>query len=284
MHTESHITINAGIPPISADLEVFYSGEEHCLPNHSWGPMVRDHYVLHWVTSGGGLFVSGNFRVELNAGSCFLICPGAKTYYRADAAAPWHYSWVGFNGLKAGAVVAAVGFSPENPIAKHVGDKSKLQQYFTLLVQAESMTETSREFCRLSALYGIFAELSGTDSGKINPAAGTREAYIRRIMEYIERNYAKDTISAVDLARHVGIDRSHLARIFRQTMNTSPTGYLISFRIRKACELLTSRPDLSIKEIAYSVGYRDPLFFSRIFRQHKGLPPVEYRQRRLGGK
>ena len=57
--------------------------------------------------------------------------------------------------------------------------------------------------------------------------------------------------------------------------------YLTELRIQKACELLDNS-DLRIAEIASRVGYDDKLYFSRIFRQHTGLPPTAYRTLNIG--
>ena len=53
--------------------------------------------------------------------------------------------------------------------------------------------------------------------------------------------------------------------------------YLTSLRIIKAEELLKNS-DISIKEICFEVGYRDPNYFSRIFKKNIGITPTEFRE------
>ena len=64
-------------------------------------------------------------------------------------------------------------------------------------------------------------------------------------------------------------------RIFVQHLALSPNEYLTQYRINQACVLLRSSP-LSIGEIAGSVGFEDQLYFSRVFKKIKGVPPSHY--------
>jgi Transcriptional regulator containing an amidase domain and an AraC-type DNA-binding HTH domain len=79
------------------------------------------------------------------------------------------------------------------------------------------------------------------------------------------------------VARHVGICRSRLYRAFEEYMNTSPTKYLTRFRMRQAC-LLLEKTELSVKAVAFSVGFEDPLYFSRRFREVIGRAPSAYKE------
>jgi YesN/AraC family two-component response regulator len=90
-------------------------------------------------------------------------------------------------------------------------------------------------------------------------------------------NYSrKMTIS--ELARSIGLDRSYLGSIFKEQLSTSLQNYLKNYRMDKACELMKNET-LSIGDISRSVGYDDPLLFSKLFRKCKGVSPREYRRR-----
>ena len=60
-------------------------------------------------------------------------------------------------------------------------------------------------------------------------------------------------------------------------MGISPQKYLINFRLNQACKLMKNT-ELSIAEISRSVGYQDPLYFSKLFKKEKGLSPSKYRK------
>ena len=56
----------------------------------------------------------------------------------------------------------------------------------------------------------------------------------------------------------------------------SPKEHIISIKTERACDLLKTT-DLSVKEISYSLGFSDPLYFSRFFKAETGLSPTEYK-------
>ena len=85
----------------NVNLAIFSSGLQSCPPKHSWGPGVRDHYLLHLIVSGKGQYVCNGKTYNVKAGEMFLIKPSQVVHYVADANDPWEYYWVGFNGTEA---------------------------------------------------------------------------------------------------------------------------------------------------------------------------------------
>jgi AraC-like DNA-binding protein len=93
-------------------------------------------------------------------------------------------------------------------------------------------------------------------------------------IKYIQFNYSHD-ISIDDVAKSVGVSRSHLYRVFMLNVGQSPIDYLTEYRINEACKLLRAG-NLSIAEVAISVGFFDQFYFSRVFKRAKGVPPSKY--------
>ena len=102
------------------------------------------------------------------------------------------------------------------------------------------------------------------------------EVYAVKAAEYAQNNYAHG-ITVTDMAAHVGISRSWLYKDFCRHFHISPFAYLQGLRIDRGKALLTNTK-LSVKEIALSVGFDDPLYFSRAFKKETGISPVSYRQ------
>lgn len=95
---------------------LYQCGFQHCAPLHSFGPAIRDHYLIHCVLSGKGTFQVGERKFPLSAGQGFLIHPDISTTYTADATDPWYYCWVGFGGDGCAAIMSQCGLSLEQPI------------------------------------------------------------------------------------------------------------------------------------------------------------------------
>ena len=82
------------------DLVVYHVGAEKCEPGHFWSG-VRDHFLIHYVLSGKGIFTFDGSTYQLSGGQGFLICPNILSFYQADLDEPWEYCWVGFHGRQA---------------------------------------------------------------------------------------------------------------------------------------------------------------------------------------
>lgn len=99
----------------SSGVYIHQVGSEVCMPGHSFGPAIRDHYLIHCILNGEGTFTVGKRKYQLYQGEGFLIVPGVLTHYQADQANPWKYCWVGFNGTDAKSICSQCGISLENP-------------------------------------------------------------------------------------------------------------------------------------------------------------------------
>lgn len=80
------------------------------------------------------------------------------------------------------------------------------------------------------------------------------------------------------LAEEVHLSRSQLVRAFDAALGLSPMAYLRAARVEQMARLLETT-DLSIAAVARSVGWTDPNYASRCFRNHAGVPPTEFRRR-----
>ena len=76
------------------DLSLSFYGYEECTPSYSFGPAIRDTYVLHYITKGQGTFHYKGKIVDLKEGDFFLLKPEELTFYQADSKEPWALSLI----------------------------------------------------------------------------------------------------------------------------------------------------------------------------------------------
>lgn len=107
-------------------------------------------------------------------------------------------------------------------------------------------------------------------------ADSLRLDFVGRCMSYIHDHILED-LTVEQLAAAVFVSPSHLARSFRQRTGMPPLSYIRSCRVNLARHALITT-DENIEEIAVSAGFRDPKYFSRVFKMETGLCPREYRQ------
>lgn len=261
---------------MASDLIMYQWGEEQCKPSHFYGPAVRDHYLIHYILDGKGRYEEGKNRYILQRGQGFLICPDVLTYYQADEEEPWHYVWVGFNGLQAQSYLSQCGLSRERPILNY-DCQDEIQWCFKKMMESKQYS-WGRENYLLGYLHLLFSYLIQEAHRQGHEILREEEGvfYIKRAIDFIEKNYSRK-MKIQDMADHIGLHRSYLYTLFKQELHRSPQEYLIQFRINKACELM-KKEELPIGYIAHSVGYEDPLLFSKVFKKVMGKSPSQYRQ------
>lgn len=98
-----------------------------------------------------------------------------------------------------------------------------------------------------------------------------RTALVSAATYYLEAHYNED-LPLGALADTLHVSAAYLSRTFKALQGESPSNYLMKLRLRRARDLLAQN-QLTIAEVARSVGYQDPYYFSKLFKRHFGTAP-----------
>lgn len=101
---------------------------------------------------------------------------------------------------------------------------------------------------------------------------------VKQTLRYIQNHY-REQVTLDSLAEQFNYSSRHLSMQFKRKTGYSPIDYLIQTRLAKARTLLV-RSDATLGEIAAEVGYSDVYYFSRIFKKHVGISPIQYQRNR----
>lgn len=107
-------------------------------------------------------------------------------------------------------------------------------------------------------------------------ASSRYEDVVSEVIHYIEDNYAQEELSLNLLASHVNFSPNHLSMIFSQQTGQTLIRYLTNYRMNRAKELLRCSSKKS-SVISMEVGYKDPHYFSYLFKKTQGMTPTQYR-------
>lgn len=102
--------------------------------------------------------------------------------------------------------------------------------------------------------------------------------FIRRVKKAIEENFHRDTFSVKELSEMMDMEYVTFYRKFKAIMNENAKKAIQDRRLRKAKELLIREPSRRIREIAFEVGFSDPGYFSKTFREAVKMTPKEFRE------
>lgn len=235
---------------------------------HKWGPGVRDIYALHYIAGGKGVLETRHGVFPLKAGESFILYPHTEVYYYPDPQDPWVYVWIEFTGDEARHLLDKTGFVPDKPVVP-VSPVNLLPHFPIVEIAGGAPFEKIRAEARLRLLLSYYMEYFPAEY-----SIRTTD-YVELAKAYIETNYWKTTLTVSDIVNAVRLERSYLFRLFKNATGMPISSYLIAFRVRRACELMKTS-ELSIKSIAFSVGYGDQLYFSKVFKKATSLTPTEY--------
>ena len=257
------------------DLNLYQFGWERTEPLHSYGPHARNHYLFHYVIAGRGVLYANDESYAIEAGHGFLIVPGVPTTYIADEKDPWEYTWIEFDGLRAGESLGLAGISGRQPVYTPLNrEAGRLlqEQMLTIVNHAEAspIHQIGQGFLFLDQLVQSSAGRRQQSQRRL------RDFYMKEALSFIEQNYQRD-ISIEEIAAFCGLNRSYFGKVFRDTMGESPQAFLLHYRMARAAQML-KETTLPVGTIAGMVSYANQLHFSRAFKAVYGMAPRTYRQ------
>lgn len=256
------------------DLYMKYCGMEECAPNYTYGPAIRDNYLIHFCLAGKGKYHCNNKSYEINKGDVFLIMPGDVTFYQADEDDPWTYAWIGFDGKKAELYLKRCNLGEEG-LVSHVGDVDDIRKT-VIEILAHYKLSYSNEMYIQGKLFLLLSNLAKFSNIPYNSEGENDNAYVQKAIEYIQNNYQND-VAIQSIADFIGLNRSYLSTLFKKHIKQTPQEFLKHYRLFQAKDFLINT-ELPINYISYSCGYGSHMSFSKAFRSYFGMGPREYRK------
>ena len=245
--------------------------EEKCAPGHFWGMGIRPHYIIHYVVSGKGYLHCEGRDYTIGEGQIFVTFPWTVIKYEADRKDPWHYSWINFYGSEAEEIFSKLGISIQNPVFSMKNGDEVLEIMRKMPTERGADLEQNLNFSAL--LYNFMSLLLKNAESQEHG----ENIYLTAAKRYIRSHYFED-ITVEKIASYVGISRKYLFAIFKNYLGVSPKDYIVNYRIKRAAEFLDDE-SLRVGNIAYSVGYTDPLTFSKMFKKQTGKSPGKWKNK-----
>lgn len=257
--------------------EPFHIVDRYC--NSSWfvPDEVWNTHNLMLVEGGNGIAIADGVRHELKAGVFLYHSPSQSFGYETSLTNPLHVYGINFHlaqlSIDSNSCHSSMlGCLPlENYCVLNNPD-----QFYRLFAELAAYWESSHQQnslkCR-SMLMNIIHELILYFQSNTRTS---REQYIiDTVSVYIEKNYYKK-ITLESLATLTDLNPTYFGYVFKSCMNITPIEYLNQIRILAATKLL--QEGSSISEAAFSTGFNDPFYFSKVFKKIKGISPREFKK------
>jgi AraC-like DNA-binding protein len=266
-HAPSPLDRMGGIVPIRI-------GHNLAKPNYRIGPRFIVYYSFHFVLSGNVTYCWDEHQVTLSPGDLFCLFPHHihEYFVHAQAVEPLRMFWIAIEGKQLPTLVKRLGLSAGSPYINSLFDAALESQLFELIALWKK-DEHQDDLRLTSGLYRLFSNML-VNYVPIKQVKST-EDWIKRSLEYMKLYYSEG-ISVSDVAKYVGIHRTHFSNIFHQKVGVRPHQYLTELVMSKAMNSILETK-LSVTQIALSLGYSDLYAFTHAFKNYFGQSPNYYR-------
>jgi AraC family transcriptional regulator of arabinose operon len=264
------VVVDALARPVTRRLVVTDAGYFPVAAGHARSREAGAHedIVLVCVAGAGSVHVDGA-EFAVTPGCAVLLPRGLPHSYRAVAGDPWTIWWAHLRGSDVPELAAATGAGASRPVLVLRQSDRAVALLDEIVGHLERGHGPAHLIGATGAAWKLFTQLA-TD--QLLPERGDP---VERAMAYLA-DRLDSPVRVDDLASLVGVSSSHLGALFRRATGGGVLAYQTSLRMTRARSLL-DRTGMPVAEVARTVGYDDPLYFSRHFRDRHGVSPTEYR-------
>lgn len=246
-------------------------------------PRGRLDYQLLYVATGKAHFFFDGKEEIVHAGHMVLYPPCEPQRYTYYASERPEVFWVHFTGYDVKNILEYYSLSPKQHIY-YTGTSPEYKTLFRQMILELQMCRPLYEDMLATHLNHIFLLMNRQIQEGHMPSRDTPEE-VELALSYFNEHYNTPiSIEAYAESRHVST--SGFIRTFKQYVqyvHMTPMQYILSVRIANAQRLL-EHTSYNVTEIASIVGYDNPLYFSRIFKQQTGASPAKYRKEFIENK
>ncbi len=125
----------------------------------------------------------------------------------------------------------------------------------------------------ISMFYGILSHISNIENSAYSEKS--KFEIIEPAIKYLNKNIFKTTFKVDSLPAICGISDTYFRKIFIAKYGTTPQKYVVSKRLSHARTIIDIGHIKSVSKLALTVGYKDPLYFSKAFKKKYGISPSE---------
>ncbi|PQJ79598.1 AraC family transcriptional regulator [Polaribacter porphyrae] len=233
-------------------------------------------YIFIYCTKGKGEIYSDGTKNLISPNQFFIIPKNVKHEYRADESDPWSIYWFHFKGDIAEKLYNRYKLTNTENYKNVPFSIEKINQFEKIFnLFSLNNLENHIEYSNLLSLSFISSFIYYDFKSDINLV--NKESIIDDIKNYLLQNLGK-SLNLNEIADKFNYSKSYLHTKFKKNTGYSIMVFFNLKKTQKACEYL-NYTDLSIKEISFKVGFEDPLYFSRIFKNFMGESPRYYRKK-----
>ena len=229
--------------------------------------ITKSTYIMYLVTSGSGTLCYTQRSYALKQGDIFFTFPASPFAIEVDADG-LEYIYISFLGIRAGKILDELGINSGNCILEDYGF---LESFWRQALGIA--TQNNLDMLSESVLLYTLSVIShrGQQEEKLSAAADN----LLKIKKYIDDNFTMLDLSLEKICTVYPYNKKYLSGALRELLHVGFSEYLRTLRLQHA-HMLMNEGLSNVKDIALLSGFKDPLYFSKVFKNATRLSPKEY--------
>lgn len=241
--------------------------------DHDFKRKAEPFTVIIFCTAGSGYYEYKNKVWEIKAGDILYCWHGTQHHYWADKNNPWTIFWLHVQGKEIDMFLNEMNLNLQEPVLS-IGVSPILISFFREILDVMKRGNSKANSLYASSLARqLLANQIYLISERNKPL--DENCNFNKILKYFS-DHLTETLTIADMAKYCHLSKTYFIRKFQKNFGYSPLVYFNRLKIESACHLLLVSKR-SIKEIAFALGFNDPLYFSRLFQKVMGKSPSDYR-------
>ncbi|WEG13677.1 AraC family transcriptional regulator [Pullulanibacillus sp. KACC 23026] len=233
------------------------------------------HY--HWLQTvrGAGQFTINGQTYTIPENSGILLRPHTPHSYEAGTD-NWETIYVTFNGSIIGELLAHIGVKLDT-LFQWEANTPINQPIFNYINQTDQQMDLFG-FQASTTVYQLLLMINHYARSEKQPVISGNLDKLRPLIDWMNQQVGNPEVGLYELADYLDLSPRRLNVLFQETFSISPYSYFIDLRLRTAKRLLADSKNMTVKEIAHSVGFRSPSHFVATFKKRFGIPPEQFRK------
>ncbi len=263
-HNLEHAIFN---PPVSIET----AGVSRWGADRSFSRTNSEIFGIEQITMGNAIFLQNSREYTIWPGGIFILRKGSQHRYRVGSAGFLHKRFITLSGPLLDQLTRLTGLYESDVILPNTPAEFThlLKAAYILLKEGNSQNTEKISLLAYEILLGLGKELKHAHPQELT-----------RVLDYIQKNLDRPLTNA-ELAKEAGCSQTHFYRLFQKHFKVSPMQFFIAQRLNWAGYLLKNSAR-TIKEIAITCGYDEPLYFSAQFKKFSGVSPKHFRNADAG--
>jgi len=237
------------------------------------GRVLENSFVIQLITRGKGLFFSEPGNPESFEGETLILSkPGLWQAFGPLAGTSMEHHYLHVSGKLPFELFEGLKAQPKDIIPVKV-DKLYRRAFTEISRQIQLKSRKGLHQAQARA-YELIVETIYLFQ---NESPVFEQPLIEEFMTYLSEHQNAFDLDMTAFLKPRRITRKKFTLLFKQEMGTTPHQFWLNEKIGEAQSLLI-KSELSIKEIANALGFRDEFYFSRLFKRKEGVSPTQYRR------